>query len=383
MKKQISALLLSVVLCLGMLSTTALAAAPNITAEGTGKTITVSGGDGKTLCALWKGTDHKNLLLLFYPEADGTELTVEEDVAENTYYIGVEGGAKLTAVTVKPAPPAAPSPSGGDDGGGGGGGGGASAGVKVNSSTGGKVSLSPAKAAKGETVTLTAAPDEGYVLNSLTVKDSAGKALPLTKAGENRYTFTMPAGTVTVTPVFVKGAAPAAVFSDVPAGAYFYDAVQWAVQKGVTNGTGAGTFSPNAACTRAQMVTFLWRSAGCPAPRDVSNPFSDVPGDQYYTQAVLWAAERGITSGTSETTFSPNDTVTRGQTVTFLYRFAGSPAVSGSGAFSDVSGGEYYAPAVQWALNSGVTNGTSATTFGPGDNCVRAQIVTFLYRVSN
>jgi len=273
------------------------------------------------------------------------------------------------------------APSGG--GGGGGGSSSSSSSVKTNSATGGKVTLSSSSAAQGDKVTLTVKPDAGYELSSVTVKDNSGKTVTLTQVGENQFTFIMPAGAVTVTPVFVKSIAPAVSFSDVPSGAYYYDAVQWAIEKGITNGTGADTFSPNAACTRAQMVTFLWRAAGCPEPRSASNPFADVPAGQYYTKAVLWAAEQGITSGTSAGAFSPDDTVTRGQTVTFLYRYAGSPAVSASGSFSDVSSGEYYAPAVQWALGRGVTNGTSATTFSPSDDCVRAQIVTFLYRASN
>lgn len=272
------------------------------------------------------------------------------------------------------------APSGG---GGGGGSSSSSSSVKTNSATGGKVTLSSSNAAKGDKVTLTVTPDAGYELSSVVVKDNSGKTVTLTQVGENQFTFIMPAGAVTVTPVFVKSTAPSATFTDVPDGAYYYDAVQWAIEKGITNGTGADTFSPNAACTRAQMVTFLWRAAGCPAPKSGSNPFVDVPDGQYYTQAVLWAAEQGITSGTGAGAFSPNDTVTRGQTVTFLYRFAGSPAVSASGSFTDVPGGEYYAPAVQWALSRGVTNGTSASTFSPSDNCVRAQIVTFLYRASN
>ena len=168
-------------------------------------------------------------------------------------------------------------------------------------------------------------------------------------------------------------------FVDVPASAYYYDAVAWAVENGVTGGTTATTFSPNNACTRAQMVTFLWRAAGEPEPETTVNPFTDVSTSAYYYEAVLWAVERGITNGTSATTFSPDTTVTRGQTVTFLWRNAGSPAVSGSG-FADVAADAYYATAVAWAANEGITSGTSATAFSPNNACTRAQIVTFLYR---
>ena len=138
-------------------------------------------------------------------------------------------------------------------------------------------------------------------------------------------------------------------------------------------------FGPNQACTRAQMVTFLWRAAGSPAPASTENPFADIAQDAYYYDAVLWAAEQGITGGTGAETFSPNATVTRAQTVTFLYRAAGSPAVSGSG-FADVAADAYYADAVAWAADQGITSGTTAETFSPAQACTRAQIVTFLYR---
>lgn len=168
-------------------------------------------------------------------------------------------------------------------------------------------------------------------------------------------------------------------FSDVPANAFYANAVEWAVNNGITAGTSATTFSPNAACTRAQMVTFLWRAAGEPKVGG-RNPFTDVPSDAFYYDAVLWAVGKGITSGTSATTFSPNATVTRGQTVTFLHRFSGSLAVSGSSPFTDVDTGAYYSAAVQWAVHKGITAGTSATTFSPNADCTRGQIVTFLYR---
>lgn len=246
---------------------------------------------------------------------------------------------------------------------------------------GGKVTVTPTSASKGDRVTLTVKPNSGYELESLVVTDSRGKELELTKVNDNRYTFIMPDGKVTVTPVFVKSgqAVPQAGFSDVPAGAFFADAVAWAVARGVTNGTTATTFSPYASCTRAQMVTFLWRAAGSPAPKGTAKGFTDISAGAYYYNAVLWAVEQGITSGTTAETFSPDATCTRAQTVTFLYRSAGSPAAESAG-FSDVDGGAYYANAVAWAVAQGVTNGTTAATFSPNSNCTRGQIVTFLYR---
>ena len=175
----------------------------------------------------------------------------------------------------------------------------------------------------------------------------------------------------------VTGTTP---FSDVSAGTYYYNAVLWAYERKITNGTGGRKFSPDATCTRAQMVTFLWRAAGSPAPRSSVNPFRDINSGAYYYQAVLWAVEQGITSGTSSTTFSPDAIITRGQTVMFLYRNAGSPASGTGSAFDDVKIGDYYSPAVRWAVANGITSGTSATTFSPSASCTRAQIVTFLYR---
>lgn len=167
-------------------------------------------------------------------------------------------------------------------------------------------------------------------------------------------------------------------FVDVAESAYYYDAVVWAVEQGITNGTTATTFSPDDSCTRGQMVTFLWRAAGSPKASG-SNPFTDLQTDAYYYDAVLWAVEQGITNGTSATTFSPEDTVTRAQTVTFLYRASGSPASSGS-SFEDVPADAYYADAVAWTVAEDVTEGTGLHTFSPDDDCTRGQIVTFLYR---
>ena len=173
---------------------------------------------------------------------------------------------------------------------------------------------------------------------------------------------------------------PLVNFTDVPAGAYYADAVKWAVAEGITSGTSPTTFSPNNGCTRAQMVTFLWRAAGSPEPESDYEPFRDVPKDAYYRKAVLWAAGEGITSGTSPTTFSPNATVTRAQTVTFLWRWEGEPEADQRSGFRDVPAGQYYSEAVSWAVEAGITNGTGTTTFSPGQTCTRAQIVTFLWR---
>ena len=262
----------------------------------------------------------------------------------------------------------------------GGGGGTTTYTVTVDSAKNGTVSVSPKNASKGTTVTVTVKPNSGYELDDLTVTDKNGDTVKLTRKNDTQYTFTMPASKVTVEAAFAKiEEQPSVTFIDVPTSTYYYDAVEWAVENGITNGTSATTFSPDATCTRAQTVTFLWRAAGSPAPKSSVNPFTDVQPGAYYYEAVLWAVENGITNGTSATTFSPDDTVTRGQTVTFQHRAAGSPAVGG-GSFADVAADAYYAPAVQWAVANGITNGTSSTTFSPDAPCTRGQIVTFLYR---
>lgn len=244
----------------------------------------------------------------------------------------------------------------------------------------GSVNISSTSAKRGSVVTITVTPDAGYVLDKLTVTDKDGKELSLTKKSDTEYTFVMPAGKVEITPSFVKQAEePSRVFMDVKTGDYFYDAVLWAVGKGITNGTSAETFSPEAPCTRAQIVTFLWRAAGSPVV-NYAMDLSDVAGDAYYAEAVRWALSEGITTGTSVDQFSPDATCTREQAVTFLYRAAGSPAVSGESAFEDVGADAYYARAVAWAAQNGVTNGISQALFGTGSDCTRAQIVTFLYR---
>ena len=266
---------------------------------------------------------------------------------------------------------------------GGGGGGGSSSSttyaVSVEDSKNGSVSVSPKRAEKGDTVTITVKPDTGYELDELTVTDKNGDKIKLTEKDDNKFTFKMPGSKVTVETSFkLIETEPENPFTDISKNDYFYDAVLWAADKGITSGVTDTLFAPNSSCTRAQMVTFLWRANGSPVV-DYAINFTDVPADAYYADAVRWAVSKGITSGTSATTFAPDMTVTRSQTVTFLYRAAGTPAVSG-GSFADVDANSYYADAVAWAVSEGITSGTSATTFSPDAACTRGQIVTFLYR---
>ena len=247
---------------------------------------------------------------------------------------------------------------------------------------GGAVSVTPAAAPKGTTVTITAKPDNGYKLDKLTVTDQSGDRLSLNDQGNGKYTFIMPSGKVNVDAAFSKIATTIS-FRDVKQSDYYYDAVKWAVEKGITEGTSVDTFSPHASCTRAQTVTFLWRAAGSPEPTGTVNPFSDLSPNAYYYKAVLWAVENGITQGTSADTFSPDATVTRGQTVTFLHRAAGAPSHGGNAAFLDISDNDYYFAAVAWAAQNGITSGTGNGKFAPNAVCTRAQIVTLLYRADN
>lgn len=244
----------------------------------------------------------------------------------------------------------------------------------------GTVTVSPKRASKGDTVTVTVKPDSGYVLETLTVTDKNGNELTLKDKGNGKYTFTMPRSRVTIEATFAEiEEEPDLFFVDVPTSAYYYDAVYWVAENGVTYGTSATTFSPDVIVSRAQMVTFLWRAHGSPAPRSSVNPFTDITSDMYYYDAVLWAVENGVTNGISATTFSPDATVTRAQAVTFQWRAAGSPAVSGS-SFADVADSAYYAGAVSWAVANGVTNGTGGSNFSPDVGVSRAQAVTFLWR---
>ena len=242
----------------------------------------------------------------------------------------------------------------------------------------GSVTVSPKSASKGDTVTVTVKPDSGYVLETLTVTDKNGNELTLKDKGDGKYTFTMPAGKVEVKATFMEDNSVLNFFYDVPNDAYFYEAVKWAVDKGITNGLSDTMFGPYESCTRAQIVTFLWRAAGSPEPKTASS-FTDVPANAYYAKAVAWAVENGITNGMTETTFAPDATCTRGQSVTFLYRALKGTA-SGSANFTDVKSDAFYADAINWAVANNVTNGTSNTTFSPNADCTRAEIVTFLYR---
>ena len=241
----------------------------------------------------------------------------------------------------------------------------------------GTVTVNPKSASKGSTVTITVKPDSGYQLDDLTVIDKNGNELKLTDKGNGKYTFTMPASKVEVNATFVKEV-EISPFSDVSASNYYYEAVKWAQEKGITGGIGNGLFGPNQPCTRAQIVTFLWRAAGSPEPKSMSS-FSDVSTDSYYAKAVAWAVENGITTGTGDGKFSPDATCTRAQSVTFLFRAIGK-LVDSKAEFSDVLTDSYYANAVAWAVENGVTNGIGDGLFGPDNSCTRAQIVTFLFR---
>ena len=242
----------------------------------------------------------------------------------------------------------------------------------------GTVTVSPRSAEKGDTVTITVKPDSGYQLDDLTVTDKNGNELKLTDKGNGKYTFTMPASKVEINATFNKEV-ETSPFGDVSTRAYYYEAVKWAKEKGITGGIGNGLFGPDQPCTRAQIVTFLWRAAGSPEPKTMSS-FSDVSAGSYYETAVLWAVENGITKGTGDTTFSPDATCSRAQIVTFLWRSQKSPAVGSLNSFTDVSANAYYTDAVLWAVEENITKGTTATTFSPDADCTRAQIVTLLYR---
>lgn len=252
--------------------------------------------------------------------------------------------------------------------------------VTVASTKNGTVSASTKSAAKDEVVTVTVKADNGYELDKLTITDANGNELKLTDKGDGKYTFVMPKSKVTVTATFAL-ADENPIFDDIDKDAYYYDAIKWAVANGVTNGMSTTEFVPDGPCTRGQIVTFLWRAAGKPAPTTTNNPFVDVNEKDYYYEAVLWAVENGITNGMSETEFMPELTCTRAHGVTFLYRAMGK-AVDAKAEFSDVPADAYYAQAVAWAAANGVTNGVSEELFAPDNACTRVQIVTFLYRAN-
>ncbi len=251
--------------------------------------------------------------------------------------------------------------------------------VAIADSANGSVAANTMRAGETSRVTLTVKADAGYVLESLTVTDKNGKEIKVTEK-DGKYQFRMPASDVTVKAVFAAEAdIEDETFTDVAEDAYYHDAVLWAVENGITNGMTESTFAPNATCTRAQMVTFLWRAAGCPVLQNAAHSFTDLDKDAYYYNAVLWAVEKDITNGVSLDAFDPNGTVTRGQAMTFLWRMDGKTAADPDHTFTDVEDGAYYEDAVAWGADEAITNGTSATTFSPDDACIRGQIVTFLY----
>ena len=365
--------------------TAAIVTIPAYTAPGTKYTISVASG---------KATNSAGAVITNAASGETVMLTANAAPSGQIFdkWVVVSGGISLTnaasattrftmpakAVSVKATYKTAPG--GGTSTGGGSSSGSSSDptyGITVEQARHGTITVSPRYASKGDTVTITVKPDAGYELDTLTVLDKSGDRVKIAEKN-GKYTFTMPSGKVTVKGSFAPEA-PEQIFADVPADAYYYDAVKWAAEQGITGGTGNGMFSPNAPCTRAQIVTFLWRSAGSPAPRSMSS-FADGPADAYYAQAVAWAVENGITGGTGNGMFSPNAPCTRAQSVTFLYRAAGSPAVSGGNFFSDVAADAYYVNAVAWAAEKGITGGIGNGLFGSGSPCTRAQIVTFLFR---
>ncbi|MCQ2420583.1 MAG: S-layer homology domain-containing protein, partial [Clostridia bacterium] len=245
----------------------------------------------------------------------------------------------------------------------------------------GSVSTSVDSAIPGQKVTVSVKPDKGYTPEIISVRDEKGNEIPLTKNDDGTYSFNMPAGKVTVNATFMEDNSMLNFFVDVGAKDYFYDSVLWAAENGITKGTDNVHFTPYGICTRAEVVTFLWRASGSPEPKSLNCPFSDVDMNSFYGKAVMWAFENGITKGTSDTAFSPNMVITRSQAVTFLYRMNKIDTLNLKvNPFKDVQEGAFYYDAVLWAYDNGITEGTSATTFAPDAQCQRAQIVTFLYR---
>ena len=339
--------------------------APGKIYKGSSFTLQTSGGSGDG-AVTWSAVSGPVTV-----DADGTvtvtdtgEFQIKAVKAETVEYDQAEAVITLTAVKK----PSSSGSSGGDYT------------ISVDADKHGTVTVSPKRADKSDTVTITVKPDKGYELDELTVTDKSGDTIKIKDKGNGKFTFTMPGSKVTVEAGFKQIVAEPEVpaFADVPADAYYADAVGWAVKEGITTGTGTNTFSPDLSCTRAQMVTFLWRANGSPVV-NYAMSFTDVPADAYYAEAIRWAVSEGITAGTTATTFSPNAMLTRGQTVTFLWRANGSPAVSGSN-FGDVASDVYYANAVAWAVSEDITSGTGGNNFSPAAPCTRSQIVTFIYR---
>lgn len=375
MKKRISALVLSVVLCLGLLSTTAFAAStPSVTSTDGSKVIKVTGADPNALCALWGDEKFEDLLLLFYADENGVaSVTVD---AFKTYHVGVNGQSQDKAIPVvvkdKATTPVDPSnpdrPSGGSSHGGGGGGSSVSKKVTVNSTKNGSVSVSPSYPSKGNKVTLTVRPNSGYVLDSIKVLDSKGNEVALTKEADNKYTFIMPDGKVTVDAKFVKadGSSDAA-FSDVPDTHWAIKEITWAAENGIMNGIGGGQFAPDRTVTRQQLWMVMARLGG-------SNP-ADMAA------ARSWAMSNNISDGTR-----PGEALTRQQLVAILYRYAQLMGYPTTGAadtstFPDHATVSAYAKdAMAWAVGNGIVAGTSDGRLNPGGTASRAQFAVIMYR---
>ena len=251
--------------------------------------------------------------------------------------------------------------------------------VRVAETENGSIAVDPKHPAKGSTVIITVEPDEGYELDEITVTDKDGNSLKLTDKGDGKYSFTMPSGKVDIDATFKK-LVETSPFADVSTDAYYYEAVKWAAENNITGGIGNGLFGPDLTCTRGQIVTFLWRAAGSPEPTALST-FTDVASDAYYAKAVAWAVENGVTTGTGDGKFSPDAPCTRGQAVTFLWRALGQLA-GDTASFSDVPADSYFAQAVAWAAQSGITTGVGNNRFAPDALCTRAQIVMFMMRLA-
>jgi uncharacterized repeat protein (TIGR02543 family) len=386
MKKRITAALLCVVLCFAMLGTAyAVEATPKISVSGTSGqtyvTVTASGLNANTtyaMCSIVQGDTLMALFNMTTNDAGGYTGTITTGplTSGKTLTVSIPeqatGVANSDVATGNSTVAAATTPGGGDSGGGGGGGGSAST-ITLTFDTNGGSAISKVFKSSGTTIDLSAykPTKTGYTFDGWYTDAKLTDKVTSIKLTKNMTVYAKWAEDTTGSDL---------PFTDVASNAYYFDAVKWAVENGITSGTTATTFAPNATCTRAQTVTFLWRAMGSPEPTTTVNPFTDVKTDAYYYKAVLWAVEKGITVGTSATTFAPNTTVTRAQVATFLWRAAGTPAATTASTFTDVPSDAYYAAAVLWAAEKGITSGTSATTFSPASDCTRAQIVTFLYR---
>ena len=347
----------------------------NVTGPLAGSSICVNVENPQQWRVIAEGTDT-------YPISD-EDLAVFQSNDSPYQVVRADGNKNLLVLSEKEDPGTDPTPDPGPTPGGDTSGGSSSGSttypITVEDSRNGEAESNRHRAERGDTVTITVDPDRGYELDELIVTDKNGDEIEVRRLSNGKYTFTMPRSAVTVEAVFTAAAAEG-TFADVSPDAYYADAVEWAVANGITGGTTATTFSPNNPCTRAHAVTFLWRAAGEPEPETTAMPFTDVAEGAYYYDAVLWAMENGITEGTTETTFSPDAPCTRAQIVTFLWRSEGKPAPQSAMGFTDVAAGAYYFDAVAWAVENGITNGTTTTTFSPSSSCTRAQIVTFLYR---